>query len=100
MHLGYKKSPLKDTREGSYHNFLKKSARGRQIRQINSAISKVPDGAWNSYELDTDSCRGTVPMQPFMSNCSMHHRELLNVKSTYDTRMVLQGASCTSHKEV
>ena len=26
-------------------------------------------------QLDTDSCRGTVPMEPPMSNCSMHHRE-------------------------
>ena len=25
--------------------------------------------------LDTDSCRGTVPMEPPMSNCPMHHRE-------------------------
>ena len=26
-------------------------------------------------QLGTDSCRGTVPMEPPMSNSSMHHRE-------------------------
>ena len=43
--------------------------------------------------LDTDSCRGTVPMEPPMSNSSMRHRE---PKSEIDdTSHVLQGASCT-----
>ena len=41
--------------------------------------------------LDTDSCRGTVPMEPPMSNSSMRHRKLL--KWFDDTRMILQGAS-------
>jgi hypothetical protein len=42
--------------------------------------------------LDTDSCRGTVPMEPPMSNSSMRYRELLNFFD--DTRMILHGASC------
>ena len=37
--------------------------------------------------LDTDSCRGTVPMEPPMSNGSMRHRE---PKSEIDdTRIIL-----------
>jgi hypothetical protein len=43
--------------------------------------------------LGTDPCRGTVPMEPLMSNGSMHHRE---PKSEIDdTRDFAQGASCT-----
>jgi hypothetical protein len=43
--------------------------------------------------LGTDFCRGIVPMEPPMSNGSMQHRE---PKSEIDdTRMILQGASCT-----
>ena len=44
--------------------------------------------------LGTDSCRGTVPMEPLMPNGSMQHQE---PKSEIDpgTRMILQGASCT-----
>jgi hypothetical protein len=52
------------------------TARAGETRQINSAIPKLPDGASSCY-VDTDSCHGTVPMQPPMSNSSMHHRELL-----------------------
>jgi len=44
-------------------------------------------------QLDTDSCRGTVPMEPPMPNCSMRHRE---PKSEIDdTGQILQGASYT-----
>ena len=43
--------------------------------------------------LGTDSCRGTVPMEPPMSNGSMRHQ---NPDLDFDdTRMILQGASCT-----
>jgi hypothetical protein len=43
--------------------------------------------------LGTDSCRGTVPMEPLMPNGSMQDQE---PKSEIDdTRMILQGASCT-----
>jgi hypothetical protein len=47
--------------------------------------------------LGTDSCRGTVPMEPPMSNRSMHHILIghREPKSEIDdTRMILQGASC------
>jgi hypothetical protein len=43
--------------------------------------------------LGTDSCRETVPMEPPMSNGSMRHQ---NPDLDFDeTRMILQGASCT-----
>ena len=43
--------------------------------------------------LGTDSCRGTVPMEPPMSNGSMRHQ---NPDFDFDdTRIILQGASCT-----
>ena len=45
--------------------------------------------------LDTDSCRGTVPMEPprYLSNSSMRHQNPdLDLD---DTRMILPGASCT-----
>jgi hypothetical protein len=38
-------APLKYTREGSYHIFI--FPRALKIRQINSAILKVPDAAWS-----------------------------------------------------
>ena len=43
--------------------------------------------------LDTDSCRGTVPMEPPMSNSSMRHPD--PDLDFDDTRMILQGASRT-----
>jgi hypothetical protein len=43
--------------------------------------------------LGTDSCRGTVPMEPPMSNSSMRHQ---NPDLDFDdTLMILQGASRT-----
>ena len=74
--------------------FFPRAARARalKIRQINSAILKVPD-APRMELLDTDSCRGTVPMEPPMSNSSMGHQ---NPDLDFDdTRMILYGASCT-----
>jgi hypothetical protein len=66
--------------------------RALKIRQINSTILKVPDGASSSL-VGTDTCRGTVPMEPPMPNSSMRHRE---PKSEIDdTGHFLQGASCT-----
>jgi hypothetical protein len=57
-----------------FYFFRAPPLRALKIRQINSAISKVPDGAWWSCLLDTDSWRGTVRMEPPMSinNSSMH----------------------------
>ena len=44
-------------------------------------------------QLGTDSCRGTVRMEPPMSNYSLGHQ---NPDLDFDdTRMILQGASCT-----
>ena len=43
--------------------------------------------------LDTDSCRGTVPMEPPMSNSSMHHTD--PDLDFDDMRVIVQGASCT-----
>ena len=40
-----------------------------------------------------DSCRGTVPMEPQMSNSSMRHPD--QDLDSDDTRIILQGASCT-----
>jgi hypothetical protein len=42
-----KKNPYKYTREGSYHIFIfpTRAVHALKIRQINSAILKVPDGA-------------------------------------------------------
>jgi hypothetical protein len=43
--------------------------------------------------LDTDSSRGTVPMEPPMSNSSMRHQ---NPDVDFDdTGHILQGALCT-----
>ena len=43
--------------------------------------------------LDTDSCRGTVPMEPPMSNSPMRHQN--PVGDFDDTGQILYGASCT-----
>ena len=43
--------------------------------------------------LGTDSRRGIVPIEPPMSDGSMHHREPKS--ETYDTGHFLQAASCT-----
>jgi hypothetical protein len=47
--LWYKKPPKKYTSEGAYHIFIfparRARARALKIRQINSAILKVPDAA-------------------------------------------------------
>ena len=48
---------------------------------------------WRIELLDTDSCRGTVPMEPPMSNSSMRHPD--PDLDFDDTRMILQGDSCT-----
>jgi hypothetical protein len=44
-------------------------------------------------QLDTDSCRGTVPMEPPMPNYSMRHQN--PVGDFDDTGHFLQGALCT-----
>jgi hypothetical protein len=48
--------------------------------------------------LDMDSCRGTVPMEPPMSNCSMRHQ---NPDLDFDdTGYFLEGALCIIAAEV
>jgi hypothetical protein len=68
------KSPLKNIRASGRIIFLffPRAARALKIGQINSAISK--SSRWRMELLDTDSCRGTVPMEPPMSNSSMRHQ--------------------------
>jgi hypothetical protein len=48
---------------------------------------------WCMELLDTDSCRGTVPIEPPIPNSSMHHPD--PDLDFDDTRMIMQGASCT-----
>ena len=79
--LWYKKPLILFTRETPYHSFIFPAGRARAarappryLRQINSAILKVPDAAWNCYAR-IPGCRRTVPMEPPMSNSSMPHRE-------------------------
>jgi len=79
--LWYKKPLILFTRETPYHIFIFPAGRARAarappryLRQINSAILKVPDAAWNCYAR-IPGCRRTVPMEPPMSNSSMPHRE-------------------------
>jgi hypothetical protein len=48
--------------------------RALKIRQINSAILKVPGAASCMDPLATDSCRETVPMECPVPNGSMQHQ--------------------------
>ena len=89
-------APLKIYARGvvSYFYFFparRARARALKIRQINSAIFK--SSRWRIDPLGTDSCRGTVPMEPPMSNGSMRHQN--PVGDFDDTGQILQGASCT-----
>ena len=81
--------PLKYTREGSYHIFENERAQENKANQQ----CYFKSSRCGMDPLGTDSCRGTVPMELPMPNGSMHHRE---PKSEIDdTRIILQGASCT-----
>ena len=72
--------------------FIFSACRARAESQANQQ-RHFKSSRWCIELLDTDSCRGTVPMEPPMSNSSMHHRE---PKSEIDdTGQILQGASCT-----
>ncbi len=75
--LWYIKSPEKYTREGSYHIFIFSRAPRARARAENLAHQQChfKSSRRRMEQLDTDSCRGTVPMEPPMSNGSMHHRE-------------------------
>ena len=84
-------------RETPYHIFMFPARRARappsDLRQINSAILKVPGAAW-SCSLDTyvripASEQFRVPMEPPMSNSSMQHRGNKEKSMIIYTRMIL-----------
>ena len=76
----------------SYFYFPAGRARARAENQANQQFH-FKSSRCRSELLDTDSCRGTVPMEPPMSNISMRHQ---NPNLNFDdTRIFLQGASCT-----
>ena len=92
------RSPLKNirTRGRIIFLFFPRAARARAENKANQQCH-FKSSRWCMELLDTstDSCRGTVPMEPPMPTCnfSMHHRE---PKSKIDdTGQFLQGASCT-----
>jgi hypothetical protein len=72
--------------------FPARRARARAVNKVNQQCH-FKSSRRRIDPLGLDSCRGTVPMELPMSNGSMRHRE---PKSEIDdTRMILQGASCT-----
>jgi hypothetical protein len=68
------KAPLKIYARGvvSYFYF----SRAPRARAENKANQQChfKSSRWRIELLDTDSCRGTVPMEPPMSNSSMRHQ--------------------------
>jgi hypothetical protein len=89
--IWYIKPPSKYTREGSCHIFIFPARRARAENKANQQChfksSRCP-----MDPLGTDSCRGTVPMEPPMSNSSMRHQ---NPDLDFDdTGHFLQGALC------
>jgi hypothetical protein len=80
-------APLKICARGvvSYFYFFR-APRPRAENQANQQCNFKSSG-WRIELLDTDSCRGTVPMEPPMSNSSMRHRELKS--EIDDTRIIL-----------
>ena len=86
-------APLKIYARGvvSYFYF----SRAPRARAENKANQQChfKSSRWCMELLDTDSCRGTVPMEPPMSNNSMRHQ---NPDLDFDdTLIILQGALCT-----
>jgi hypothetical protein len=85
---------IRARREGSYHIFIfpARVPRARAEIQANQQCH-FQSSRWCIELLDTDSCHGTVPMEPPMSKSSMHHQ---NPDLDFDdTGQILQGASCT-----
>ena len=85
-------APLKIYARGvvSYFNFpaRRSHAENKANQQCHFKSSRCP-----MEQLGTDSCRGTVPMEPPMPNCSMGHQ---NPDLDFDdTGHFLQGALCT-----
>ena len=82
------RSPLKNIRARGRIIFLffPRAARARAENKANQQCH-FKSSRWHIEQLDTDSCRGTVPMEPPMPNCSMRHRN--PVGDFDDTRMIL-----------
>jgi hypothetical protein len=87
-------APLKIYARGvvSYFYFSRGRARASVENKANQHCH-FKSSRWRMELLDTDSCRGTVPMEPPMSNSSMRHQN--PVGDFDDTGQILQGASCT-----
>ena len=88
-------APLKIYARGVASYFYFSRAPRARARAENKANQQChfKSSRWRMDPLGTDSCRGTVPMEPPMSNGSMRHQ---NPDLDFDdTRMILQGASCT-----
>ena len=67
-------APLKIyAREGSYHIFIFPARRARAENKANQQCH-FKSSRCRMELLDTDSCRGTVPMETPMSNSSMRHQ--------------------------
>jgi hypothetical protein len=72
--------------------FFPRAAHTRAENQANRQYN-FKSSRWRMELLDTDSCRRTVPMKTPMSNSSMRHPD--PDLDFDDTRIILQGASCT-----
>ena len=69
-------------------------SRAPRVRAENQANQQChfKNSRWCIDPLGMDSCRGKVPMEPLMSNGSMHHRERTSIfeyKEINDTRMIV-----------
>ena len=67
------RSPLKNIRARDRIIFLFLPRAGRAENKGNQQCH-FKSSRWRMEQLDTDSCRGTVPMEPPMPNCSMRHQ--------------------------
>jgi hypothetical protein len=78
---------LKIYARGVISYFISTARRERAETEANQQCH-FKSSRWHIELLDTDSCRGTVPMEPPMSNSSMRHPDPdLEID---DTRMILQ----------
>jgi hypothetical protein len=93
--LWYRKPPLKIYARGvvSYFYFSR-APRARAENQANQQCH-FKSSRCRMELLDTDSCRGTVPMEPLMSTCNSSMRHQNPDFDFDDTGQFLQGALCT-----
>jgi hypothetical protein len=85
-------APIKIYARGIVSYFIFPARRARAESQANQQCH-FKSSRWRMELLDTDYCRGTVPMEPPMSNSSIRHQD--PDLDSDDTRKTLQGASCT-----